>query len=173
MAAKNENVMAIGSEISDFLVQVSASGVGLSDEIVINALHSNVGDIARIAELADNLVKYTMRAVKENLLFSEGISEELVQMHALLHAQFQTVKTIVLDRKVGELAQADALEDQTDAMRKQLVDEHILRLSQGKCRPENNTVFINLVSNLERIGDHINFIAHSATGAGEGSDIKS
>ncbi|MBQ7369381.1 MAG: hypothetical protein IJW58_00230 [Clostridia bacterium] len=53
------------------------------------------------------------------------------------------------------------MEDDIDAMRKVLVAEHITRLAQGKCRPENNTVFINLVSNLERIGDHLNFIAHS------------
>ena len=57
--------------------------------------------------------------------------------------------------------ESDALEDDIDASRKSLVAEHIQRLAQGKCRPENNTIFINLVSNLERIGDHLNFIAHS------------
>jgi phosphate:Na+ symporter len=46
-------------------------------------------------------------------------------------------------------------------MRRDLVAEHIARLGQGKCRPENNTIFVNLVCNLERIGDHLNFIAHS------------
>jgi phosphate:Na+ symporter len=59
------------------------------------------------------------------------------------------------------MSESDRLEDEVDAMRKELVAEHIQRLAQGKCRPENNTVFINLVSNLERIGDHLNFIAHS------------
>lgn len=34
-------------------------------------------------------------------------------------------------------------------------------MGRGECRPENNTVFINLVSNLERIGDHLSYIAHS------------
>ena len=59
------------------------------------------------------------------------------------------------------MEESDKLEDEVDGMRKALVADHILRLSQGKCRPENNTVFINLVSNLERIGDHLNYIAHS------------
>mgnify|MGYP003538751642 FL=1 len=44
-------------------------------------------------------------------------------------------------------------------MRRSLIADHIERLKQGKCKPENNTVFINLVSNLERIGDHIYYIA--------------
>ena len=38
------------------------------------------------------------------------------------------------------------------------IADHIDRLKQGKCKPENNTIFINLVSNLERIGDHLYYI---------------
>ena len=40
-----------------------------------------------------------------------------------------------------------------------------ISLAKGECRPENNSVFINLVSNLERIGDHIDFVAHSIENA--------
>ena len=157
----NENVASLGEKISDYLVRVSASGVSLADEKKVSALHTNVGDIARVAELADNLTKYTRREVKENLTFSEGINEKLQAMHKLLHEQYDLVKRTILQKETGLVAQSDALEENIDNMRKELVAEHIVRLGQGKCRPENNTVFINLVSNLERIGDHLNFIMHS------------
>ena len=157
----NENIAKLGEKISDYLVRVSASGVSLADEKAINALHTNVGDIARIAELADNLTKYTRREVTENLIFSEGINEKLGVMHATLHEQYAVIKRAVLEGEAGLVAQSDELEDKIDNMRRDLVAEHIIRLGQGKCRPENNTVFINLVSNLERIGDHLNFIMHS------------
>ena len=71
------------------------------------------------------------------------------------------VKQIILDKDYSVMAQSDALEDEIDGMRRDLVAEHITRLGQGKCRPENNIIFVNLVCNLERIGDHLNFIAHS------------
>ena len=51
-----------------------------------------------------------------------------------------------------------ALEDKIDDMRRTLFVDHIERLKQGKCKPENNTIFINLISNLERIGYHIFYI---------------
>ena len=70
-------------------------------------------------------------------------------------------REIILDGINGVIFASDTLEDKIDEMRRELVAEHILRLGQGKCRPENNTIFINLVCNLERIGDHLNFIAHS------------
>ena len=161
VAAANDTIADLGAAISDYLVKVSASGVSLADEKTVSALHNNVGDVARIAELADNLTKYTKREVKENLVFSEGISEKLTAMHETIKKQYAVVKQIVLDKQYALMSEAEELEETIDTMRRDLVNEHILRLSQGKCRPENNTIFINLVSNLERIGDHIDFIAHS------------
>ena len=159
--AANEDIAKLGEQISDYLVRTSASGISLSDEKLVSALHNNVGDIARISELADNLTKYTKREVKDNLVFSDGINEKLESMHEKLHEQFALVKRIELDGERNLIAQSDALEDEIDGMRRELVAEHIERLGQGKCRPENNTIFINLVCNLERIGDHLNFIVHS------------
>ena len=157
----NDNIARIGSQISDYLVRVSASGVSFADEKLVSALHNNVGDIARIAELADNFTKYTKREVKENLVFSEGINAKLEIMEGLLQRQYGLVEDIILNKNFALLPESDRLEDEIDTMRRELVAEHIVRLSQGKCRPENNTIFINLVCNLERIGDHLNFIAHS------------
>ena len=157
----NENIAKLSEQISDYLVRVSASSVSLAEEKSITALHNNIGDIARIGELADNLTKYTKREIKDNLVFSEGINEKLMVMHGKLQEQYLLVKQIMLDNNRDILGESDALEDVIDTMRKDLVAEHITRLSQGKCRPENNTIFVNLVCNLERIGDHLNFIAHS------------
>ena len=161
VAAANDKIADLGVAISDYLVKVSASGVSLADEKTVSALHNNVGDVARIAELADNLTKYTKREVKENLVFSDGINEKLAAMHEVIKEQYGIVKKIVLEKEYALMTKAEELEESIDTMRRDLINEHILRLSQGKCRPENNTIFINLVSNLERIGDHIDFIAHS------------
>ena len=72
----------------------------------------------------------------------------------------ETVKSLILDENYEITTdKIEELEEQVDNMRRSLIADHIERLKQGKCKPENNTVFINLVSNLERIGDHIYYIA--------------
>ena len=157
----NETVAKLSGNISEYLVLVSACDVTFADEKMVNTLHTDIGDIARIAEIADNFAKYTKRAVEENLTFSEGINEKLAQMQAKLQEQYQLVKEIVLYGKMDKKPQSDALEDEIDGMRRDLIAEHIARLAQGKCRPENNTVFINLVSNMERAGDHLNYIVYN------------
>ncbi len=157
----NARVSKLGGQISDYLVRVSASGISLSNEKEVNALHNSIGDIERIAELADNLTKYTQREVRDNLVFSDGINEKLSEMHAMLHDQYALVKTTVLENKRDLIQASDDLEEKIDEKRRELVAEHITRLSQGKCRPENNTIFINLVCNLERVGDHLNYLVHN------------
>ena len=158
---RNAKISRIGAKISDYLVQVSANGISLENEKVVSALHNNVGDIERIAELADNLTKYTKKEVNDNLVFSPVVGEKVTAMYELLVKQYETVKKIVLDKDYTMIPESDRLEDEVDNMRRDLIADHIARLARGECRPENNAVFINLVSNLERIGDHLNYIAHS------------
>ena len=160
----NEKIAKVSEEISNYLVKVSAVGAAIAVEKKVSALHNNIGDITRVAELAENLTKYTKREVKDNLVFSEGINEKLVAMYKKIERQYDLVKKIVLEKQTDLMGQSDDLEESIEEMRRDLVAEHICRLSQGKCRPENNTIFINLVSNLERAGDHLNYIAHSIEG---------
>ena len=58
----------------------------------------------------------------------------------------------------------DSAEELIDAYRKSLIDSHIERLNAGTCKPENSSIFINLVSNLERLGDHLTYIAYTVKG---------
>ncbi len=159
--AINDNISHLSEQISDYLVQVSASGVSLSDEKLISALHNDVGDIVRIAELADNLTKYTRKEVNDNLVFSSAVGENIVGMYGLLRRQYDLVKRIILQKEYALMEESDRVEDEIDNLRRELIADHIARMGRGECRPENNSIFINLVSNLERIGDHLNYIAHS------------
>ena len=156
--SQTDVISRLGKNITNALVQVSSNHSALDLEKQVNDLHENVGDIVRIAELAENLGKYTRKEVKEDIYFSEDMLEKLKEMCDLLHKQYDLVKSIVLDGQSIDIASVDELEDMVDNMRRNLISEHIDRLSQGKCRPENNAIFINLVSNLERIGDHLSFI---------------
>lgn len=159
--ASNENISRLSEQISDYLVQISASGISLGDEKLVSALHNDVGDIVRIAELADNLTKYTRKEVNDSLVFSSVVGEKIAAMYDLLRKQYDLVKRISLEKDYALMADSDKVEDEIDNMRRELIADHIARMGRGECRPENNAVFINLVSNLERIGDHLNYIAHS------------
>lgn len=159
--SQNVKVNSIGKELTNYLILISSKDIDIASETTISSLHDIISDIDRISELADNVIKYTDREIKENLIFSDKVKQELKEMYSLIHNMHVLTKTYILERKKNMLKAIDEIEDNIDDMRKLLVREHIERLNKGECRPESSSVFINLANNLERVGDHISYIAHA------------
>lgn len=157
----NEEIVARSKEMTSYLIRVSGEDISMQDERIVSVLHHNMGDIVRVGELADNLTKYTHREIKYELTFSSGVNEQLEGMFKKIEELYASVRKTLEENDLGRLPEVDALEDEVDGMRKKLIDDHIERLNGGYCKPENSNVFINLVSNLERAGDHLSYLAHS------------
>ena len=152
------NVISQG--MVSYLIRLSARSE-LSEERSISNLHDNLGDIMRIAEIADNFTKYTQKCIKQNLDFSDSVKEELRDMVGRVEELYILTKEAIVEKDTRLLPRIDRVEDQVDGLRKRLIDSHIQRLNQGACKAESSGVFINLVSNLERMGDHLTYIAHT------------
>ena len=144
----------------NYLIRLSAQSK-LADERPISSLHSSLGDIMRIAEIADNFTKYAQRSIDQGLDFSDGVRGELDGMVERVEALYSLTKRAVLGQDPALLPQIDRVEEEIDRLRRRLIDNHIQRLNAGACRAESSGVFINLVSNLERLGDHLTYIAHA------------
>ncbi len=147
--------------IVNYLIRLSAKSKQLFDEKCISNIHSNVSDIMRISEIADNFTKYTRKSVKKNLDFSQNVKNDIRGMVDKVEKLYSLTKQIVSGHDASLLPKADELENEIDALRKRLIDEHVERLNKGVCKPECSGVFINLVSNIERLGDHLTYIAHT------------
>ena len=167
--AKTDEVIRINDEVDEtigkidaYLVQVSAYDSTLDTERRIAALHSCLGDIHRVGELAQNVTKYTRRTEKDQLYFSPKVKDDIREMYELLERMSHKAGELMVSGADDELNAIDELENEVDAKRKRLIKEHVARLGSGECRPESSGVFVNLVCNLERVGDHLNYIAHSA-----------
>ena len=148
-------------KIDAYLVQVSAYDVTLDLEKRIAALHSCLGDIHRVGELAQNVTKYTRRTEKDNLYFSPKVKDDIKDMFSLLDEMSVKAGKAMSSGDASLIEEVEDIENRIDATRKTLIKEHVKRLGSGECRPESSGVFINLVCNLERVGDHLNYIAHS------------
>lgn len=152
------NVISQG--MVSYLIRLSARSE-LAEERSISNLHDNLGDIMRIAEIADNFTKYTQKCIKQNLDFSDSVKEELRDMVGRVEELYILTKEAIVEKDTRLLPRIDRVENQVDGLRKRLIDSHIQRLNQGACKAESSGVFINLVSNLERMGDHLTYIAHT------------
>ena len=150
----NQNIVA-------YLVKISTFSSTNKDEEWLAILHNSLNDLYRSVEIADNMTKYTRHLVEDQLVFSDIVFEQLGLFKQKLNEQYSNVEQVVLYNNKDLIKTVDSLEDEMDALRSKLIKDHIARLEKGECSLSSSSVFINLVSNLERAGDHLHVIAHS------------
>ena len=159
-----EQVNEMGKAITEYVVKVSTADLSYELEQEIGKFHYIIGDVVRVAELADNVVKHTEKAVKEDLIFSDEVKVDLRKMGEDLNNLHTLAMETFLSGSVANVDRVDELENNVDNMRRKLVQGHVDRLGEGKCQPQSSGVFINLVGNMERIGDHLHAIGLSVKG---------
>lgn len=160
--ALEEEVIRMSRKLTDFNVKVVSAGVSEEENARLSRMALDLADIIRLTEVADNLTGYTRHEVNEQLNFSPVIYDQIREMKRLLNAQFANAETLVDHPSAATLKEAQALEDEIDNQRTTMIQGHMERLTKGECSPNNSDVFINLTGNLERCGDHFNFICERA-----------
>ena len=158
---RNAEIAQMSKQEVAYLVKLSANSLVMEEEKTISSLHYVLNDIVRIGELADNVTKYTGHYVNDGLHFSTEFLEMLKGMYQKIEKLYTLSLDAFANKDFIKLREVDTLEDEIDNERRRLVSTHIQRLNEGKCQPQNSSVFINLVGNLERAADHITYIAHS------------
>ena len=148
-------------ELLSYLVKIAALDLSDKDEMMVSKLHEALSDFYREAEIADNMIKYTKSAQEQQLKLSDHVYNQIKLLDEKLNSQFNNVVSIFENNNKDVIVEVDKLEDEIDAMRNKMIKQHIDRLERNECSPASSSVFISLVSNLERAGDHLAYIAHT------------
>lgn len=159
--SKIKIIDAMNTDILAYLVKISALDINPEESQFVSILHHSLNDFYRAIEIADNMCKYTRHLVEDPLVFSKAVFEEIDLFRNKLNNQFFMVEKILLEKEFELLEKVDSLEDEMDKLRSKMIRDHIARLEKGECSPISSGVYINLVSNLERAGDHLHTIAHN------------
>ncbi|MFE7061076.1 Na/Pi cotransporter family protein [Sutcliffiella sp. NPDC057660] len=151
-------------KITDYLVKLSSSSLSDNESEEHSVLMDTVRDIERIGDHFENIVELVDFQIANKVELTESADTDLEEMFALT---VTTVKEAIeaLNSNNKDLANEVRLkEDQIDKMERTLRKKHILRMNEGACTGQAGIVFVDIVSNLERIGDHAVNIAEAVLG---------
>lgn len=151
-------------KFTNYLVDLSSSSLSEHESEEHSILVNTIRDIERVGDHFENILELVDYQLANKVRFTESAMEELEQMFELT---ISTVREAIhaLDHNDKKLA-ADVMkkEEQIDKMERKLRRQHILRLNAGECSAQSGIVFVDIVSNLERIGDHAVNIAETVLG---------
>jgi phosphate:Na+ symporter len=176
---KLESVRQIEDFIDEFQYEITSylsmlSRRQLSDEVSIElpVLLHTVNDLERIGDHAVNIVEISERKIDKKLSFSDSALTEIDQLRSEIEQMFEYIIEALenSDIKAGKSALVN--ESNINKMQMDFRRSHVQRMSDSVCSPEAGLVFIDLVDNVEKIGDHLTNIAQAVIGGLQWEGVK-
>ncbi|WP_243125350.1 Na/Pi cotransporter family protein [Clostridium amazonitimonense] len=161
---ENEKIInALEEDITTYLVKLSKTELSDEQKGIIASTFHVVNDIERIGDHAENIADLTSEKIIKRLEYTAQGMGELKQMYDYtLHALEVAIESYKIhDPK--RIEEVSAIEQRIDELEKEFREAHISRLNSGVCSPNAGAVFLDIISNLERIGDHAKNIAENVT----------
>ncbi|NDI36141.1 Na/Pi cotransporter family protein [Chengkuizengella sediminis] len=154
-----ELINELDKKTTEYLVKIQQNELSEKESGKASVLMQSINDIERIGDHSENIMELADLSILKKAEFSDEACSELKKMINLTDKTIQqSIESLENDDK--ELAE-QVLENEAelDIMEKQFRKAHIKRLNQNLCSGTSGAVFLDILSNLERMGDHSKNIA--------------
>jgi len=149
---------AMNHEFSSFLTLLTQQNISERTSHTINDLTHVIHNLEKIGDHSENIARFKDKMVKKGLSFSDEANDEIDRMMDVV-VEF-TERTIHFYNNPESIDMLDTdAEDLIDSMRKKAKNNHMKRLSAGSCSINTGIIFVDIINNLEKIGDHVYNIA--------------
>ena len=163
---ENENTINfLNRGIAEYLVKINGLDLEDYDRQALGSMYHVISDMERIGDHSENLCELAQTLKKSKQKFSPWAVEQATEMRNRVEAMLEEALQMFASRETQPQMAADInrREEIIDDATQELKDLHIERLNQGKCSVVAGTVFMDMLTNLERIADHCTNIAYSMT----------
>ena len=140
--------------LTEYLIKIDNLSLTEHQKRVVNDLFYSVSDIERAGDHAENLAECAAYLVEHHLDFSDTGTEDLREISKNVFKAFENAIEARRSGNMDFVRKVSQYEDEVDSLEEELREKHIERLSKGKCVPSAGVVFLDVISNLERISDH-------------------
>lgn len=158
-----KNIDFLSHAITNYLVKINQTTLPIEDLKSIGALFHVVNDIERIGDHAENIADAAAQRIETGVGFSKEAQKELGEMLDMVNTILRFSFEMFVKSTEEHTEDIRHLEEAIDEKEKELQQKHIDRLANNECTPEAGALFSEIVSGLERVGDHATNIAFANT----------
>ena len=147
-------VNKIEREITEYLVKLSNAPISQREHEEVNHLLYTINDIERIGDHVENMGELAQYMEEHEIIFSpeavEGLKIMFSKCETIVEKTMQCFE--FMDQEIAQ--EVVGLEERIDILEEKNRAGHIGRLNQGLCMTEPGIMFLDTLSNLERVADH-------------------
>lgn len=143
-------------EVSEYLTKISGANLSADATRKIRSMHSMINDLERIGDLYFQLSKTFEDMMELDVALPKAAVDEISDyLDVVLEAIKLMRKHMEVENSEVNLQAAIKMEEKIDAHRDELKEAHYRRLEQGVYTSQAGVIFLDYITRLEKIGDHI------------------
>ena len=157
---ENENTINIlEKDITEYLVELSEQNLPEENAKLVSQIYHTINDLERIGDHSENIAELALEKCNKKIEMSEDAIDEVKEMfETTLRALDLAIENYENHESINENI-AEEMEERIDELEVKFRENNIKRLSSKMCLADSGVMFFDLLSNIERIGDHANNIA--------------
>ena len=155
---------ATQKEITAYLTRIYQSEVNESEAKEISSLMRMTNNIERIGDSVENIAQLLEDYIESDLKFTPSAITDIKTISDQVTNFLNLVTKGMQNHNENFMNEADSLENTIDHMRENMRQGHISRLRSGDCALDPGLVFIDMLTNFEKIGDYCFNIAEAVAG---------
>ena len=141
-------------DLTEYLVHLSHESLTEAESTMLSHLMFTVSDYERVGDHNDNIVELAQSLLDTNIRLSADAIEDLKDIQMVVSEALELSTEARRNESVVEAKRVYILEDEVDGMEEEMRHGHMDRLARGMCSADRGIVFLDVLSNLERISDH-------------------
>lgn len=159
-------------QITSYLVALSQRELNEEVSKELPVLLHMVNDLERVGDHAVNLVEIAERKMDHKVVFSDDARTEAQELFKEAFGMFDHVLNALKGDNIQAAHHALINESQLNKMQVRFRRNHVRRMTDHLCSAEVGVIFIDIVDNVEKIGDHLTNVAESIIGGIQWSGVK-
>ena len=140
--------------ILNYLLKLSKASLNEDSRDTVDALFNTVNDIERIGDHAENIAELAQDIADSDMSFSDVGIGELKDMYNKVVSTYTYALEAMRTSNVELACKVIKMEEQVDIMEKSCRANHMNRLNSSSCSIESGVIYLDIISNLERVSDH-------------------
>lgn len=151
---REESIDQVEESMILYMTKLSQRSLTEDQAAEVNNFFHLINDLERIGDHAENIGELAQIKIEDKIPVSDKAIEDLNFMFKRVLETARLAITAFHENDLELAKRVLEFEDEVDELEKIYRSNHIKRLNEGLCFPGSGVIYLDILSNLERIGDH-------------------
>ena len=156
-----QTINCLDKRIHDYLVKLMITDLDTKQSNKLSKYLDQIKDLERLGDHCKNLLEFFKERYENGFELSMDGSQDLEQIYGVLITMTDLTVDAVTNWNKDDAEKASKCEDEIDKMEELFHSRHVHRLNNGICSVLSAEHFVEVLANIERMGDHLENICES------------